>query len=144
MDTHLSIRLLGFVQDLEPIYLEGRVSVAPLLFGSGMKVKVLDAMARGVPVVTTTIGAESIECKNGTHLMISNCPEQMSRDIQCLLSDEVLWKKLQSNSRSLIREKYTWEALLAEMHRVLERTDFFGKSRFKSGTRGTSFFAFEN
>ena len=142
--NHSSIRLLGFVEDLESIYVEGRVSIAPLLFGSGMKVKVLDAMSRGMPVVTTSIGAESIDCENGKHLMITDSPKKMGQYVHSLLTDEALWKKLQSNSRSLIREKYTWDGMLADMHLTLEKIDFPASSRFEADKNGSRSLAFNS
>ncbi len=120
---HRGITLCGFVEDLETVYQQGSVSVAPLLFGSGMKVKVLDAMSRGLPVATTSIGAESIACDHGEHLMIGDTPELMTENITQLLRDEGLWNRLQLSSRQLIREHYTWESMFSEMHRVIDCLD---------------------
>jgi glycosyltransferase involved in cell wall biosynthesis len=114
---HPGIRLRGFVEDLEQIYCDSRVSVAPLLFGSGMKVKVLDALSRGMPTVTTSVGAEGIKAEHGRHLMISDSPESMAADIFALLDDRILWNKLRVESRSLVRENYTWRGLFDSMHR---------------------------
>jgi glycosyltransferase involved in cell wall biosynthesis len=114
------IKLCGFVADLQEIYKDSRVSVAPLLFGSGMKVKVLDAMARGMPTVTTSLGAEGIEVMSGTHLMVADDAALQASQIHRLLVDSLLWQSLQCNSRALIRERYTWSQLFTGMHRDLE------------------------
>ncbi|MFT6273926.1 MAG: glycosyltransferase involved in cell wall biosynthesis [Halioglobus sp.] len=114
------IKLCGFVADLQEIYQDSRVSVAPLLFGSGMKVKVLDAMARGMPTVTTTVGAEGIQVVSGTHLMISDAAITQASQINRLLCEPLLWQSLQCNSRALIRQRYTWLQLFTGMHRDLE------------------------
>ena len=114
------ISLRGFVPDLQEIYRDSRVSVAPLLFGSGMKVKVLDAMARGMPTVTTSVGAEGIDIEHGKHLLVADDPTDMAREIDRLLSDAKLWQRLQVNSRALISERYTWRQLFTQMHRTLE------------------------
>ena len=110
------IDLKGYVPDLEEIYRHSRVSVAPLLFGSGMKVKVLDAMARGIPTVTTSVGAEGINIDQGTHLLVADAPEEMAKNISKLLVDQQLWDHLQQSSRQLIREHYTWDKLFAQMY----------------------------
>ncbi|MCX2980595.1 glycosyltransferase [Halieaceae bacterium IMCC14734] len=114
------ISLKGFVPDLQEIYRDSRVSVAPLLFGSGMKVKVLDAMARGIPTVTTSVGAEGIDVEHGKHLLVADKPHDMANAVDRLLTDPQLWQRLQLNSRDLIRRRYTWSALFKQMHRTLD------------------------
>jgi len=114
------IDLKGFVPDLQKIYNHARVCVAPLLFGSGMKVKVLDAMARGMPTVTTSVGAEGIDIELGRHLLVADEPMEMATQIECLLSDPELWLRLQTQSRALIAERYTWRQLFIQMHRTIE------------------------
>ncbi len=119
--AHDGITLRGYVADLQTIYRDSRVSVAPLLFGSGMKVKVLDAMARGMPTVTTTVGAEGIDLVQGKHLLVADKPGHMADSINALLNDPWLWQRLQENSRQLIRERYTWRQLFNKMHTVIDR-----------------------
>ena len=114
------IVLRGFVNDLQEIYRDSRVSVAPLLFGSGMKVKVLDAMARGMPTVTTSVGAEGIAVEHGRHLMVTDDPPAMADSIHTLLTDPELWERLQQHSRALVAERYTWRQLLNQMHRAID------------------------
>jgi glycosyltransferase involved in cell wall biosynthesis len=114
------ISLKGFVPDLQDIYRDSRVSVAPLLFGSGMKVKVLDAMARGMPIVTTSVGAEGIDMEHGKHSLVVDNPDDMANEVDRLLTDPRLWQRLQVNSRALISERYTWRQLFTQMHRTLD------------------------
>ena len=114
------IHLHGFVEDLQSIYDGARVSVAPLLFGSGMKVKVLDAMARGMPTVTTPVGAEGIDCKSGQELLIADDAQAMADGVLELLNNELLWKQLSTSSRDLIARKYTWRTLFYHMHEAID------------------------
>lgn len=116
---HRGITLKGFVPDLQEIYRNSRVSVAPLLFGSGMKVKVLDAMSRGVPTVTTSVGAEGIDLQPGKQLLVADDPAAMADSIDRVLTDPLLWESLQRNSRALISERYTWRQLFTRMHQVM-------------------------
>lgn len=115
-----SIHLHGFVADLEDYTPKCRVSVAPLQFGSGMKVKVLSAMARGLPIVTTDVGAEGISVESGLHMMVANNPEDTAKAVIDLMDNVELWTSLRNNSRQLIREKYTWEALFKAMYTEME------------------------
>ena len=116
------IELTGFVEKLEDIYRHARVSVAPLLFGSGMKVKVLDAMARGIPTVTTPVGAEGIDYVDGTHLAVATSAEAMARRTLALLEDEEAWSRMSAGSRLLISRRYTWSELFSSMHKRLDET----------------------
>ena len=115
------IRLHGFVDDLQTIYSRARVSVAPLLFGSGMKVKVLDAMARGMPTVTTPVGAEGIDCVNDLHLAVADSAGAMAAATLRLLEDADQWARMSSASRALISDRYTWSALFDSMHAAIDR-----------------------
>lgn len=113
------IILTGFVDDLEEYYQKCKVLVAPLRFGSGMKVKVLSAMSRGIPIVTTSVGAEGIEAVDMVHLAISDSSREMTEKIIALVEKRVLWEKLSQESRSLSREKYTWSAVFENVSRAI-------------------------
>lgn len=119
--AHPAITLTGYVADLDSVYRDSRVSVAPLLFGSGMKVKVLDAMARGIPTVTTSVGAEGIDIENGRELLVADDPLRMADAIDALLENRDMWERLQASSRQLIRDRYTWRRLFAAMHGEMDR-----------------------
>lgn len=116
-----NITLTGYVEDLETVYPKSRVSIAPLTFGSGMKVKVLSAMARGIPVVTTSIGAESIDVTHGQELMIADTPSDMANHISELLIDRTLWQLLSNSSRKLVAARYTWKTVFQSMDLALAR-----------------------
>lgn len=109
------VRLLGFVDDLEPLFKQSRLFMAPLRFGSGIKVKVLNAMCRGLPVVTTSVGAEGIAAKHMEHLSITDDANSMITAITDLLKNKQRWEQIEKASRELIRERYTWERILGYM-----------------------------
>lgn len=109
------IQFTGFVEDLEPLFQTSRLFLAPLRFGSGIKVKVLNAMCRGLPTITTPVGAEGLAARHMEHLSITDTAEDMARSILHLLDNESDWSKLEANSRELVREKYTWKKVLGYM-----------------------------
>jgi len=113
------VQLLGFVEELETLYLESRVCICPLFFGSGIKVKVASSLARGLPVVTTYLGAEGLEVMDGEHLMIADTAEDTASSVITLLSNDVLWNRIAQNSRKLMREKYTWSSVFSTMFSAL-------------------------
>jgi len=106
-----NIELTGFVEDLEPYHNLARVFVIPLRFGSGIKVKLLNALYRGLPVVTTEIGTEGIEVANETDLYSTSVPEKQAEYIDILLTQKAKWNAMSKAARELSK-KYTWEALL--------------------------------
>lgn len=110
-----NINFCGFVKDLNSKLKTTRVFIAPLRFGSGMKVKVLDGLYRGVPSVLTTVAAEGITIKDGEHALVSDDPKIFASHCVRLLEDRLLWEKIQSNSRVLARSNYLWEDLFVKM-----------------------------
>ena len=66
-------------------------------------------MAWGLPVVSTTLGAEGIDAIDGEHLLIRDDPDEFAEAIAQLMSDEALWHKLRIGGRELVRERYSWE-----------------------------------
>ena len=99
--------LTGYVKDLTPYLNTARVSVAPLLYGGGVKGKVLEAMGSGLPVVTTRIGAEGIRAANGEHLLVADDPIQFAKQVVSLYTDKKLWSKLSQNGRKLVQEEHS-------------------------------------
>lgn len=119
VNSKQDIVLTGFVDDLEEYFQKCKVLVAPLRFGSGMKVKVLSAMSRGIPIVTTSVGAEGIDAVDMVHLAISDSTRGMAEKILELVENRVLWEKLAQESRSLSKEKYTWSVVFENVSRAI-------------------------
>ncbi|KXJ61150.1 MAG: hypothetical protein AXW14_10055 [Alteromonas sp. Nap_26] len=115
-----NIQLLGYVENLEEVYKTHRVCVAPLRFGSGIKVKVVDGLYRGIPMVTTNIGAEGLSLVHGEHLFIESDKEGFARSVILLLKNKAEWQRLSSNSRQIMKEKYTWESVFENIDESLK------------------------
>ena len=109
------IHFTGFVEDLEPLFATSRLFLAPLRFGSGIKVKVLNAMCRGLPTITTPVGAEGLAAQHMQHLSITESAEEMAQSILHLMAHEADWLRIETQSRALVREKYTWNKVLGYM-----------------------------
>lgn len=107
------VTITGFVDDLEPYYSRARVFVIPLRFGSGIKVKLLNAFYRGIPVVTTPIGVEGLDVTSGAELFSGDNPAFQIESILELLEDEETWNRIRKRSRAKGGE-YTWNRLLAK------------------------------
>lgn len=103
------IYLIGFVENLNKLYEQSRVFISPIFFGSGIKIKNLNAMYRGLPLVTTSLGAEGIEGKDSIHFCIANNKNEFIKKIKLLLTNEKIWYIISKNSRNLVRNKYTYK-----------------------------------
>ncbi len=121
------VEAVGFVDDPEIYLSRARVFVAPLRFGSGMKLKVVEALMRGVPTVTTSIGAESIAAEPGRHLELADDPAGQAAAVCGLLADRTRWTSMRAHARALARERYTWATVAADadacIAEVLARRD---------------------
>ena len=101
------VRFLGFVEDLAEV-LYGSVMTVPILVGSGIRMKILEAMSIGVPFVTTTVGAEGIPVTNGVDCVIADTPEAYISGIQKLENVDVR-KIMIENGRKLLLSNYSFE-----------------------------------
>jgi glycosyltransferase involved in cell wall biosynthesis len=118
-DEEDAVELLGRVDDVRP-YLTGSAGlVVPLRVGSGMRVKVLDALALGVPVISTTIGCEGIAVTHGRDVLIADEPADFARAVVDLVNDGDLQQRLSLAGRALMVERYAWPVIHDQIVRVL-------------------------
>jgi glycosyltransferase involved in cell wall biosynthesis len=111
LGTQPGVRLLGFVPDLAACYRSADVVAAPLLAGGGTRIKLLEAMAHGVPVVTTTAGAAGLAVRHGTHLLIADSPGAAAGALARLAADPALRQRLAAEAAQLVRERYSHAAV---------------------------------
>ena len=114
------IEVLGYVPDLTPHFDVARVFVAPLRYGAGMKGKVGQSLANGLPVVATSIGAEGMSVVDGEHLLVADTAEEFAERVLSLLEDDGLWRRLQAQGRALV-ERTLSEAVVARRLETLFR-----------------------
>ncbi len=106
-----SIILTGYVDDPLPYIQRAAVFVAPILSGGGTKLKVLEAMAVGKAIVSTSIGVEGIEGNDEEHFMVADGPAVFADRVVSLLRDPVLRERIGANARRRTIEQYDWEAI---------------------------------
>jgi GT2 family glycosyltransferase len=108
----------GYVPDISPYLERVKVMVAPIRYGAGLKGKITEGMSFGLPVVTTTVGAEGLDMIDGDSMLIANSPEEFALKTAKIYTDKVLWNKISANSRELAIKRYSPENIL-EMFRIL-------------------------
>ncbi len=104
--AHASVRLHGYVEDASPFWMKAGALAAPILSGSGVRVKILDAFARGVPVVSTTLGAEGLPVRHGEHLLLADSPREFAQACAAVLRDRALARSLADNAYRLVSAHY--------------------------------------
>lgn len=107
-----NVEVMGFVPDLEPLLRHTKVFVAPLRYGgAGTKGKVGEALSHGIPVVTTSVGAEGFGLTSGDDAIIADEPTEFAAAVCKAYSDENLWARLARNGRARIAADFTPEAV---------------------------------
>jgi len=104
-----NVRFLGYVDDVIPVMAGADICLAPIRSGSGTRIKILEYMAMGKPVISTSKGAEGIECTNGLNIIIEDSIEKYPEIIRELLDNEKKRAALGREARKLISGKYDWE-----------------------------------
>ncbi len=113
------VRALGFVDDLAELFGSCRLFVAPLTEGGGIKIKILEAMARGLPVVTSPVGAEGITT-DPRILAVSPCDESFAGSVLAAAADLDACRRRSAAARGLIEEQFSWRSIterLADLYR---------------------------
>jgi polysaccharide biosynthesis protein PslH len=109
-----SIEVLGYVPDPKPYLQETAAFIVPLWAGAGMRVKIIDAWCWGLPIVSTTLGAEGIAVRDGEDILIADEPAAFANAIMRLLTDPTLRARLRENGRAKVMERYDWRHVYQE------------------------------
>jgi glycosyltransferase involved in cell wall biosynthesis len=112
------VHVTGRVPDVTPYYERSGVSVVPIRAGGGTRLKILEAMALGRPVVSTTIGAEGLDIMDGNHVLLADDPRQFAEKTLQLLSDAELYRRLAADGRALAVNRYDWDVIARDLLRV--------------------------
>jgi sugar transferase (PEP-CTERM/EpsH1 system associated) len=115
LDGRAGVAVLGAVADVRPQIAHGAVYVAPLRMGGGTRFKLLEAMALGRPVVSTTIGAEGFDVRSGRELLLADTPADFAGAVLQLLADARLAGQLARSGRAFVEAHYDWSAIIPRL-----------------------------
>ena len=114
------VSVTGTVPDIRPYLAAASVAIAPLLIGSGTRLKILEALAMQKAVVSTSLGCEGLEVETGKHLSIADQPELFTRTVIDLLQDTEKRASLGNAGQALVEATYSWETCGNSFVRALE------------------------
>ena len=112
------IKVRGYVEKLGPYLERARAFVVPLRAGSGMRVKILNAMSSGVPIVSTSLGCEGIVAEHGRHLLMADTAEDFAENTVRLLENPRLGDQLAQNARKLVESTYDYRLACQTIERL--------------------------
>ncbi len=115
-----SIVVTGTVDDVTPYLKRGQVFICPVRLGGGFRGKILEAMALGRPVVSTSLGAEGIPASSGENIILADEPDDFVKGITDLIGNPDLYHRIQNNARKLMEDHYAWDKGVARLEAVLE------------------------
>ncbi|GAP10787.1 glycosyltransferase [Bellilinea caldifistulae] len=125
VDTHKlpdyqgKVIFTGFVEDIHALVSSCAACVVPLRHGAGTRLKVLEAMAVGTPVVTTPKGAEGLEVNHGQHLLLANTPEDFANKTVQILQDQNFREKIVQEGRMLVEKVYDWRVIGQKLNQTI-------------------------
>ena len=118
------IRVTGWVDDIRVYYARAEIFIAPMFSGSGMQNKILEAMAMGVPCITTSLANNAILAEDGREILLAENEEEMCEAIRRLKGDPGFYASIAQNARNFVRSHYDWKAINQKLVRLLENDSF--------------------
>jgi glycosyltransferase involved in cell wall biosynthesis len=112
---HPSIVITGWVEDVRPYFRDATIYVAPLRMGGGTRLKLLEAMAMGTPIVATSLGAEGYPVQTGRELILADTPAAFAEAVVSLLKAEDRRAELTEAARTFVEERYDWSAIVPQV-----------------------------
>lgn len=115
-----NVTLTGFVPDIKSLMASSWISVAPLRRGGGTRLKILESMAVGTPVIATSKGAEGLDAVSGEHLLIADSPEEFASRVIQVLKDKNLRDRLSASGSRFVRANYNWETMMPRFLQLVQ------------------------
>ena len=120
-DVGAGINVVGYVADPEPYLRRAAVMIVPLRAGGGMRVKILNGLAQGLPIVSTTLGCEGIEVTSGVDILVADDPAEFAAAVLRVLTGDELARQLSVNGRRLAEARYDYRNAYALIDEVYAR-----------------------
>jgi len=116
-----NIATTGFVPDLREYMKDASIFICPILDGGGTRLKILDAMAQGIPIVSSSLGCEGIDVVDGENIYIANHPKEYVEKIKILINSLDEQNRIAKNAYHLIKSNYSYQVIGAKFNQVFKK-----------------------
>jgi glycosyltransferase involved in cell wall biosynthesis len=117
-----NIHVSGWMDDIREAYWSSKIFIAPMQIGTGLQNKLLEAMAIGIPCVTTELANNALGATANEQILIGNTPEEIAHQIERLLTEPDLVIKISSNGRTFVTENYNWKTVSEKLEKWMIKT----------------------
>jgi glycosyltransferase involved in cell wall biosynthesis len=124
-----NITLAGYVDDIKSRIASSTVSIAPILSGGGTRLKILEAMAIGIPVVSTSKGAEGLTTSSENHVLVADSPDAFADCVVSILKNKTLWNQFSLDGKRFVKENFNWETVMPHFLDLVKNTAQSGASQ---------------
>jgi glycosyltransferase involved in cell wall biosynthesis len=114
------VTVTGKVADMRPYLWGSKLSIVPIRIGGGTRLKIYECMAAGVPVISTTVGAEGLRYRDGEDILLADDPGSFANACLRLLSDEAARLRVAHNALESVRRNFSWDTVSREFESILE------------------------
>ncbi len=114
------IVVTGWVEDIKDSYAQGKLFLAPLFIGTGLQNKLLEAMAMGLPAITTPLANNALEAVHNESAIIANKAEEFAAAVIELLDNKEKWERLSANGRAFVNNKFDWAKSVEKLEQVMQ------------------------
>jgi glycosyltransferase involved in cell wall biosynthesis len=121
--SRLKTTVAGYVADIGPVYRASRAMVVPIRHGGGTRLKILEALAWGLPVITTPVGCAGLGLTDGREALIADTREEFAAAIDKLLLDDDLWMGLSRAGRDYVERHFDWQAIGARFDQIMRELE---------------------
>jgi glycosyltransferase involved in cell wall biosynthesis len=119
--TSEGVEVTGYVRDVRPLLASAAAFVAPITFGSGIRNKILEAMAMGLPVVATPMACEGIQVEAGQNVLLGRDSAELAAAAIRVLRDDGLRRRIAKGSIQLMRRQYNWRHVAAQYEQIYDQ-----------------------
>lgn len=119
-NSNPQLTLTGWVEDIRESYARGAIFLAPMTIGTGQQNKILEAMAIGIPVITTSLCNNAIHADHSKHLFVANSPDEFISIINEINTDPVLREKVIREAKDFIQQNYSWSKTTSQLEALFQ------------------------
>ena len=113
------VTITGWVDDIRECYASGHIFIAPMLIGTGLQNKILEAMSMGLPCITTPLAFEPLRAKAEYYILVGSNAEELAGKIIFLKENREIANQLTINARAFVEENYSWSAAGQKLEKVI-------------------------